>query len=228
MIVYGKQVVFYYLQNHPKEIKEIFLAKELDKNTFKEFAKLGVKINKLDFIKAQALAKGGNHQGFLAEVSDTEFCDVKDFKDKNKLVLLYELSDVGNIGSIVRSAYALGFDGIIHAGNNINLSAVMRSSAGALLDLKIAWVKDTLSFINEFKQIGFSFYAANNSENAKAHNKINFNQKSVLVMGSEGKGLSGKIIKSCNEEVKITMKNNFDSLNVSNAFAILGDRMMNE
>ncbi|MBZ7977420.1 RNA methyltransferase [Campylobacter sp. RM12654] len=228
MIIYGKQVLMHYITKHPEKIEEIYLAKDLDKDSFRQITKLGKKIHKLDFIKAQAMAKGGNHQGYLAKVSEYELANVNEFKKFEKIVLLHELSDVGNIGSIARSAYALGFDGIIHSGNNINIEAVMRSSAGALLELKLAFTKDILSLVNEFKQVGFSFYAANNSENAKEHNKIKYATKSVLVMGSEGNGLSSKIIKSCNEEVKITMKNNFDSLNVSNAFAILGDRMINE
>lgn len=228
MIIYGKQVFMHYLNKAPNKIEEIYLAKDLDKQTFKEVNKIGKKITKLDFIKAQAMAKGGNHQGFLAKVNDFELADIKTFKAMDKIVILHELSDVGNIGSIVRSAYALGFDGIIHSGNNVNYEAIMRASAGALLDMKFTQTKEILSLINEFRQVGFSFYAANNSENAKEHNKIKFAPKSVLIMGSEGKGLSAKIIKTCDLEVKITMKNNFDSLNVSNAFAILGDRIMNE
>lgn len=228
MIIYGKQVFMHYLSKAPEKIEEIYLAKDLDKQTFKDINKIGKKITKLDFIKAQAMAKGGNHQGFLAKVSEYELANIKDFKNMQKIVILHELSDVGNIGSITRSAYALGFDGIIHSGNNVNLEAVMRASAGALLEMKFAQTKDILSLINEFKQISFNFYAANHSENAKEHNKIAFAPKSALIMGSEGKGLSAKIIKACDLEVKITMKNNFDSLNVSNAFAILGDRIMNE
>ena len=58
-------------------------------------------------------------------------------------------------------------------------------------------------------------------------NYFSSNGKKVLVLGSEGFGISSKIIKKCDECVGIAMKNNFDSLNVSAAFAILCDRMLN-
>lgn len=62
MIIYGKQIVLYVLEKHPQLIEEIFLSKEIDKKLFTRFAKLDKKIHKLDNQKAQALAKGGNHQ----------------------------------------------------------------------------------------------------------------------------------------------------------------------
>lgn len=65
MIIYGKQIVLYVLENHPKLVEEVFLSKEIDNKLFSKFLKLGKKIHRLDNQKAQALAKGGNHQGFF-------------------------------------------------------------------------------------------------------------------------------------------------------------------
>ncbi|MBZ7987444.1 TrmH family RNA methyltransferase [Campylobacter canadensis] len=227
MLIYGKQVFFYYLNKHKDKIQEIYLAKECDKKTFALIQKSGKKITKLDFLKAQALAKGANHQGFLALVDDYEFCDIKELKKAKNIVVLNALSDVGNIGAIVRSAYALGFCGAICCENNVNLSAILRSSAGALADFKLAKSQDIMSVINEFRQLGFNIICANNSENAISHKNMQFKDKNVLILGSEGEGLANKIIKSCDYEVKIKMSNDFDSLNVSNAFAILADRIIN-
>ena len=226
MLVYGKQVFFYILQNHKDLVNEIYLAKECDKATFSTIASFGFKIKKLDFKTAQAMAKGGNHQGFLLNIKDYEFYDFNKLKKSDFLVILYGLSDIGNIGAITRSAYALGADGIIFIGQKLNMDGVIRTSSGAAIDMPIVLNNDILTILNELKQIDFKIYAS--SGDGKNIQEINLNhKKKALIMGSEGFGIPSKIIKKCDECVGIKMKNNFDSLNVNAAFAILCDRMIN-
>ena len=117
MIVYGKQIVFYILEQHPKMIKQIFLTKEIDKKLFNKFMDVGVKIVRPDNMKAQALAKGGNHQGFLLDIDEFEFADIKDVKKDEFIVVLDGLTDTGNIGAIIRSCYAMGVDSVVICGH---------------------------------------------------------------------------------------------------------------
>jgi 23S rRNA (guanosine2251-2'-O)-methyltransferase len=224
MILYGKQIFFYVIENHPELIEEVYLAKEVDKKTFSKVAKLNHKIVKLDPKKAQGLARGGNHQGFLIKTRFIEFADVKEMKKDNFLLVLVGLTDVGNIGAIVRSAYALGVDGVVITGvKSINLEGVVRSSSGAVLDMPIALFKDTATLVNELKQIGFKTYAADMSgEDVK---ESSFGDKKILLLGSEGEGIPNKILKICDKKIKIDMERDFNSLNVSAAAAILCDRM---
>jgi 23S rRNA (guanosine2251-2'-O)-methyltransferase len=224
MIVFGKQVVLYILDRHPDLIEEIYLTKEIDKKLFNKFAKLNKKIVKPEFKQAQALAKGGNHQGFLLKIKDIEFCEVDRLKREDFIIILSSLSDVGNIGAIIRTAYALGVGGVIISGlKSINLEAIIRSSAGAAIDLPIAFYKDTLTLLNELGQIGFERVVADMS--GEDIREVNFSQKRVLIVGSEGDGIPRKILKICDKVVKIKMQREFDSLNVSVATAILCDRM---
>ncbi|HEC1781472.1 TPA: 23S rRNA (guanosine(2251)-2'-O)-methyltransferase RlmB [Campylobacter lari] len=225
MIVYGKQVFFYILEKHKEKIKEIYLAKECEKADFSKIAKASKKIKKLDFKAAQSLARGGNHQGFLMEIDDFEFSSFESLKEKDFIVILYNISDVGNIGAIVRSAYALGADGIILVAKSVAMDGVIRASSGAALDMKIVLNDDILSMINELKQKGFYIYAST-SGGSDIHT-IKAKNKKVLIMGSEGFGIAPKVLKKCDECVGIKMHNDFDSLNVSAAFAILCDRMKN-
>jgi len=224
MIVYGKQVVFYIIDKHPNLVDEVYLAKELDKREFSRFSKLGKKIIKLDPKKAQAYAKGGNHQGFLLRIKDIEWTEFKLLKESRFLLVLVALSDVGNIGAIIRSAYALGVDGVIISGvNSINLEGIIRTSAGAAIDMPISLVKDTKSLINELGQMGFERVAADMS--GEDIRECSFKNKKALLVGSEGEGISKRVLKSCDKIVKIKMDREFDSLNVSVATAILCDRM---
>ncbi|MEA3497615.1 MAG: 23S rRNA (guanosine(2251)-2'-O)-methyltransferase RlmB [Campylobacterota bacterium] len=222
MIVYGKQTVFYILENHPKIIKQIFLTKDIDKKLFKKFMDVGAKIVRPDNMKAQSMAKGGNHQGFLLQIDEFEFADLKETKKGEFIVVLDGLSDVGNIGAIVRSCYALGVDSVVVCGlKNFNPAPVIRTSSGAMLDMPVCVTHSSYDLANELKQVGFSLVGADMEGYEVASIERQSNQKIALFLGSESEGLSNKLKKKLDLKVSIGMKNNFDSLNVSVAAGIL-------
>lgn len=224
MIIYGKQPILYIIKHHPLVLESIYLAKECDKKLFSTIANTKVPIQRLDSMKAQALAKGGNHQGFLAKISNIDTVLVKELKEKESLLLLYGLTDMGNIGAICRSAYALGVDGIIVSNvQNLKLDTIIRTSSGAAIALPIAHEVNAQTAINELKQAGFTIYGA--SAKGQSVKEVKFSKKRVLLLGSEGEGIPNKILSKCDKEIAIPMARAFDSLNVSAAAAILCDRM---
>lgn len=226
MIIYGKQLFLHIIKNYKKSVKTVYLAKECDKALFSQIVGVGAPIKRVDNQKAQALAHGGNHQGFLAEVEEFEFKSIDEIKKQNFIAILYGLSDVGNIGAIVRTAHALGCGGIVVVAKNLAMEGVLRASSGAAYEANIALVEDGLSLLNELKQVCFKIYAT--ASGGKNAHEVKFNQKVALVMGSEGEGLHKKVLAKSDEIVGIKMKNDWDSLNVSAAFAILCDRIINE
>ncbi|ORI06699.1 23S rRNA (guanosine(2251)-2'-O)-methyltransferase RlmB [Campylobacter concisus] len=226
MIIYGKQLFLHILNKRPQILEEIYLSKECDKKLFYKICGTGKKIIRVDNQKAQSLARGGNHQGFLANVSEFEFSDIAELKKLNFIAILYGISDVGNIGAIARSAYALGCEGLVIVAKSINMQGVLRSSSGAAYEIPIAIFEDGLSLLNELKQFGFKIYAtASNGKNVK---EMKFAGKRALVMGSEGEGIPQKALVKCDECIGIKLKEGWDSLNVSAAFAIICDRMIDE
>ncbi|MCF6245179.1 MAG: 23S rRNA (guanosine(2251)-2'-O)-methyltransferase RlmB [Sulfurovum sp.] len=223
MIIYGKQVCLYALEQKENAIKTVYVAK---KNILPQaiFHKYHDKIKFLEEKWAQSMAKGGNHQGILVETDDFEESSFAQIKKSGFIVILDGLTDVGNIGAIVRSAYALGADAIIASGvKQLNFSAITRTSSGALLDMPFMVAKNILDNINELQQSGFTLYGA--SMDGKNIQTCTFADKRVLVMGSEGKGFSKKVASKIDTMVSIEMKHAFDSLNVSAAAAILIHRM---
>lgn len=225
MIIYGKQLFLHLLKRHSGLFCEIYLSKEIEKQIFSLLVKTGVKIHKIDNKKAQALSKGGNHQGFLAKVKEYEFAKFSEIKKGDKVAVLYGLSDVGNIGSITRTAYAMGFSGIVVVGKNLAIEGLVRASSGAAYEIPVCLVDDGMSVLNELKQSGFVLYST--SKDGKDVNLANFAQKTALVMGSEGEGLSRKILEKCDENIGIKMRQDWDSLNVSVAFGIICNRIVN-
>jgi len=223
MIIYGKQVCLYALEKHPDTISTVYVAKKgiLPQKLFHEHHD---KIKFLEEKWAQSMSKGGNHQGLLLEVSDFKESGLSEIKKNDFIVVLDGLTDVGNIGAIVRSAYALGVDAIIATGvKQLNFAAIARTSSGALLDMPFMVNHNIMDVFNELQQVGFTFYGAD--MDGTAVQDMMFSSKRVLVLGSEGKGLSKKAKSKINEVVSIEMKHAFDSLNVSAAAAILIHRM---
>jgi len=225
MIIYGKQVCLHALEHHSEKIKTVYVAKKniLPKELFHKFHDT---IKFLEEKWAQSMAKGGNHQGLLVEMSDFEEANFSEIKQNNFILILDGLTDVGNIGAIVRSSYALGVDAIIATGvKQLNFAAVARTSSGALLDMPFMITPNILDNFNELGQLGFEVYGA--QMDGTNINEISFATKRILVLGSEGKGLSKKVSSKVNHMVSIEMKHAFDSLNVSAAAAILIHRMNN-
>jgi 23S rRNA (guanosine2251-2'-O)-methyltransferase len=224
MIVYGKRIFYYILNNHKEMVNEIILSKKLDSKEFKKLQKFNIPIKIADNKKAQALAKGGNHQGYFLDINFTPKVS-KNIKELNSVLILDNITDMGNIGAITRTAYSLGIDTIIITGiNELKWEQVIRMSAGAAIDMPILVIKNILDVINDLKTNKFKIIAADIGGNKN----IEKSEKMALIMGSEGEGLAKKVKAKVDEIVSIEMKRNFDSLNVSVATAILIDRIFNE
>lgn len=225
MIIYGKQPILYILEQSPEKIEKVYLAKEIDKKLFYKFVNAKIEVLRVDNKKAQAMAKGGNHQGILAEVKPIEFVDFKETKDKNFLVVLCGLTDVGNIGAIARTAYALGVDGLVITGiNQIKLEGALRTSSGALFNLPIFFEKNPLEVVNRLKME--KFFLVGSAMNKRNDENLKDQKRKALFLGSEGEGIPNRVLNRLDSLTGIDMKNGFDSLNVSAAAAILIDRIV--
>lgn len=225
MQIYGKQPIYYYIEKHPQKIKTLYLAKELDKKEYSRLMRMGFEVKRIPNEAAQKMTKSANHQGFIAEVEGIKIYPLAEFKDNAFTLILSGVSDVGNIGALIRSAYALGIDGVVVCGmKHLNVENIVRTSSGAAADMKIAVVNNVLDVMNELSMYGISIYGATlEGEDVRKIEK--FAPQRALMLGSEGEGLINKVVKRLDYPIKIEMENSFDSLNVSAAGAILMDRM---
>ena len=223
MIIYGKQTCLYALEKHESKIETIYLNKLsiLPKDLLKKY---GSKIKTIENKWAQKMAKGGNHQGILIEMSEPEPQSIESLKNSDFVLVLDGLTDVGNIGAIIRTAYALGVDGVIATGvRQLNIPAIVRTSSGAALDMPPIVHSNILDLLNEFSQVDFKLYGAD--LDGKPLQESKFAAKRLLVLGSEDRGISKRAKQKLDEVYKIEMKRDFDSLNVNAAAAIFLHRM---
>ncbi len=227
MLIYAKQPIYYLLEHHPQKIRTLYIAKEIEKKEYARLVRLGIPIKRIPNEAAVKMSKGAAHQGFLAEVDDIVFEDYRKFLSSEFVLVLAGVTDVGNIGSLVRTAYALGVDAIIATNvSKLPLDAVARVSTGALFDMPFAVEKSIYNVLNDFKTSGFELYGADMG--GKDIREVPIAKKRVLVLGSEGKGLPKRVVSKLDKVVSIKMKHAFDSLNVAVAGAILIDRMRYE
>ena len=224
MLVYGKQTVLYLLDKHLDEVSKLYIAKELDKKQFSALHKFNIEIERVSPKYAQILAKSGNHQGYLCEVKKKVFLNIKELKNFSFVLILSEVTDVGNMGAMMRTAYALGVDAIIACGvKSLAFDGVLRTSTGTLYDMPFALEVNIHNVLNDLKMSGFRTYGAD--MNGTDIREVKLNAKRALFLGSEGTGLTSRLVSKLDEVVSIEMSHDFNSLNVSVAGGILMDRM---
>jgi len=215
-----------------KEIDKILIKKGLGGELFRELSELihqqaipfqYVPMEKLNRITTK------NHQGVVSYMSMLEYQEIE------KLIpMLYEagtdpfimvldrLTDVRNFGSIARSAECAGVNAIIISENGsarINADA-MKTSAGALNIIPVCRIKNINQCIRFLKESGITIVAATEkaSEN---YWDISLKGPLAIVMGSEEDGISEQILKLADSLAKIPVNGKIESLNVSNAAAVL-------
>jgi len=224
MLIYAKQPINYIIDNYPQKIRTLYLAKDIDKKEYSRLMKFDFEVKRIPHEAAQKMCKNANHQGFLADVEDYQLHSFNSFLDKDFILVLSGLTDVGNIGAIVRSAYALGVDAIVACGvKTLPIEPIIRTSTGALFDMPFSIVHNIHDVLNDLKTSGFTTYGADMG--GSDIRDIVPMKKRVLVLGSEGEGLTSRVASKLDKIVTIKMSHEFDSLNVSVAGAILMDRM---
>lgn len=224
MVVYGKQIVELIAWSYPELIEEVYLSKTIDTKFFNRLKSLNKPLLRVDNKKAQALARGGNHQGYFLKIQPLVPLELSAIKTFDFIVVLCGISDVGNLGSITRSACALGADAIIFCElKELKQEGIIRTSVGALLSIPFGVIFNTLEVINELKMADFTLYGTD----LKGENTHQFaSKKKALFLGNEANGLSKRILAKMDNILTLPMKRGFNSLNVGCAGAILMDRIM--
>ncbi len=147
-------------------------------------------------------------------------------ENKTKLIMLDDVNDPGNLGTIIRTAAGLGYDGIIMSPNTVDLynEKVIRSTQGVMF--KIPIIKANLQEVIKLLKKEKVFCLGTALTNAKDVKHITKKDKFAICLGNEAKGISKEVLDNMDENVKIAMKNDVESLNVSIAAGIIMYEMM--
>ena len=213
-----------------RNVEKLEIYKGIRKDTIKEILTLASRRNIKVFYTDR---RTENSQGVVALVSEFDYyVDFIEFlekvlrKDKSIVVILDQIQDPRNFGAIIRSAECFGVDGIvIQDRNNVKVTeTVVKSSTGAIEDVDIIKVTNIADTIDKFKKYGYTVYGAE-ANGEKYYYEEDYPNKVCLVLGSEGNGMRKKVREHCDKIVKIHLKGQINSLNVSVAGGIILSEM---
>ncbi len=222
MYVYGKNVAIEILNNN-KKIDKVYLYKNFsDKNIINALKNKNINIEWLEKYELDKLVNK-THQGIILKVPDYEYSSIDEFINiENALVIILDhLEDPHNLGAIIRTCEAAGVDGIIiPKDRSVSVNgAVMKVSAGALENVKIAQVTNLVRTIKELKNNGF--WIIGTDMDKTDFEEIDYQGKIAIVIGNEGKGLSRLVREECDFIASIPMFGKTNSLNASVAAGII-------
>lgn len=230
-IIYGRNAIAEAIKSGRSFNKIVIALGNLGgeiKNVINLAKEKGIPIERAESKKLDKLSNGGKHQGAVAFVSPVEYADVEDIikiaedrGEKPFLLLLDGITDPHNLGAIIRSAEAMGAHGILlpkRRSAKVN-ETVAKTSAGAVSYIPIAQIGNAVQTIKQLKACGFWTVGADMGGDALEN--TNFDFSTLLVIGSEGKGISHLLKENLDYFIKIPMKGKINSLNASVAAGIL-------
>ncbi len=188
----------------------------------------GVRVRTVPLPELTRMAKGGNHQGAVAEFEAFQYTDADEFlqslagQDDAVVVVLDSVKDPGNFGAILRTAAAAGARGVIVPSDRaVGVTpAVVRASAGAADRIPVVRVVNVARALEDLKQQGFWVFGADAGGDAPLWD-VDLRGRAVIVLGEEGRGMRPLVRKHCDRICEIPMPGKFESLNVAAAAAVL-------
>lgn len=146
----------------------------------------------------------------------------KEVPRPRKLVLLDNVQDPGNVGTIIRTAYAFGFGVVLsrESANPWSAKALM-ASAGAFRTCYIEQTDDLARTVSQLKADGFRVFATALDDTAVSPEDISFEEKRAVIIGNEGKGISPEVLSAASQTVYIPMENPINSLNAASAASVM-------
>lgn len=221
-IIFGKNVVLEMLENQ-SEILEVFVLDKKHEDIVKMAKSQNVKVTVVSKQKIDKMASG-NHQGVLARIKAYEYYQLEEIisdKEYPLILVLDQLEDPHNFGAIIRTAEAAGVDGIIIL-NRRSVSVtptVTKIAAGAIENIKIVQVNNLKRALDTLKDKGY-WVVGSDMRQSQNYTDIDYKMKTVLVMGSEGSGMSRLVRESCDFIAQIPIVGKTESLNVSVATGV--------
>lgn len=162
-----------------------------------------------------------NPQGIIGVVNSPKFNEIDLDSESLKLVLLDGINDPGNLGSIIRTAAALGYDGIYMSLDTVDVynDKSIRATQGAVFKIPFFY-EDLTKVVSKLKKHCITCYGTI-LDKAKDLEEIKPGKKYAVSFGNEARGMSEKLMQQMDQNIKINMSNEVESLNVLSASSIV-------
>lgn len=185
-------------------------------------------VRTMDRVQLDKLTRFGHHQGVALKTTGYPYVDFNELlrdaqDDENSLIVVLDhLEDPQNVGSILRTACAVGVTGVVIPEDRACgiTPAAVRASAGGAEHIKVAHVVNLVRAMKDLKDAGLWFTGLDWGEDAKPYTKIDFKGRVGLVVGAEGRGISRLVRENCDFIAELPMPGGFESLNAGVATAV--------
>ena len=233
-LITGKHAVTEALKNPRRKVLRIFLTEDSKKKLNYNNQNLHLLKNIKIFYKTKkeldrlCSKEQISHQGLIAEIEHLEKINLKDYLNLEQertnitFVVLEEVTDPRNIGSIIRSAASFNIDGVIVKERSFPSESkiLYKSASGCIEHINIFEVSNISTTLKYLKTKNFWVCAFDNKA-TKDFTKHDWNGNYVLLFGSEGYGLKHQTIKNSDFLLKIEINSNIESLNISNSASVV-------
>ena len=237
-LVFGRSAIIQALQSG-QQLDRIYLdakAQGQDINEIKRLAaQNAVPVNYVPVAKLNSF-NISDHEGCVAQIAIVHYQDLQQVisfvveKGEIPLFLMLDgITDIRNIGGIARTAYCTGVHAIIIPDKGVGAlnEDAIQTSAGALEKITVCRVNSLMKAVDELHLNGIKVFASEMTADKNVFD-CDFKEPCAIVMGSEEKGIYPALLKICDEKIKIPMKGDFESLNVSVATGIILYEMMRQ
>jgi len=218
-IIEGIKILKEAIQENAK-IKTVYVEETKKDDMFKELPEL----NNLEVVLVsqqafQEMSDVKTPQGVIAIVEKED--DNTILYDEDVSLMLDDIQDPGNIGTIIRTADSLNIKQIIVSENTADIynPKVVRSTMGAIFRVNVIYVKSLIETISNLKSHGKNIYVTDLNTDSSIYD-VNF-KDSVIVIGNEANGVSEEVKKEATQRVKIPMVGKTESLNAAVATSII-------
>lgn len=231
--IYGKNAIIEALNNGEREFNKIYISENIRSDEKLELIKSKAKSAGIvyQFVNKEKLAQivqTTQHQGVVAQLSPVKYEELEAFiknhsNELTSVIIADGIEDSHNLGAMIRSAVCAGVKGIIIPSRRSVLinSTVEKTSAGAVNRISVIKVNSLVNAVQILKESNY-WVIASDHHAVDNYCDIDYtNMNFALIMGAEHTGISRSLMKLADFRVKIPMLTNFNSLNVSNATAII-------
>ena len=139
-----------------------------------------------------------------------------------RVLVLEAIQDPGNLGTMIRTAEAAGYDFILASEGTVDVynPKVIRSTMGSVYRVPVIYTHDLKADVEELKEVGIKVYAAH-LKGKHDYNRVSYGSRTAVMIGNEGSGLSDEIAQLSDEYVRIPMQGQVESLNAAIAAALM-------
>ncbi|RCW61229.1 RNA methyltransferase [Halanaerobium sp. ST460_2HS_T2] len=217
------------------DFKQVFLTPAFFKSAENDNLLADLKLkSEFIYLEEQLLketASTVNPQGILAVVKESVFKGEDFYQQADKILLLDRIQDPGNMGTMIRTAVAAGFDGVIALKGSVDIynQKVIRATMGGIFSIAVRQKLSQEEFLSEIdsRAADYELLAAD-IEAEEYHFQHRYQNKLILMIGNEANGIDQKLLAAATSKIKIPLAGEIESLNAAVAASVISFEILSQ